>query len=258
MLKLALASGVNRYNNYPQDELQGCVPDAEMMQRVFAQMGCNVIILRDSVATDIYILKQLQNFLTKVKAADAYYVGWWHSSHGSHYPRPGEPDGLGEGICCANLSEKDGEWREGFIKDAYLCNLLNSFPTNGIVEVGLDTCYSGGMDRALEISANKPRFIHAPDNIRGQLRLASTGMHEGLNSNIIMWTACSEAETSEDAFIDQGAHGAFTYYWHQSLSPNISRIEQLLSTRAALRGDSYRQTPRLKAWNVAAQRSFGQ
>lgn len=259
MLKLGLVSGVNKYENYPQEYLLGCVADTVTMGRYFSGHGCTMRILQDETAEANQILDCIKDALEQARAAEKYYFAWWHSSHGSHYTQPEETDGLGEGICCYDLAEgEDGEWNKGFIRDTDVRQLLNQFPPTGIVEVGMDTCYSGGMDRALRGAHN--RFLHSPTNKASSRRIANSTITQGLNSNIILWTACQEAETAADAYIEAGFHGAFTYFFARaaSLYPNLTRLEILLSVRSFLRCARYLQTPRLKAWNANVQRPVGE
>lgn len=256
MLKLALVSGVNKYANYPKSTLAGCIPDAQALQGIFGGLGCEVVYLADRGATDSAILACLNNFLGQARKAPSFYVGWWHSSHGSHYDRPEEVDGLGEGLCCYNLAEQGRAWSGGFIKDQTLRALLNQFPKTGVVEVGLDTCYSGGMDRDLN-PAQQPRFLHSPGNPDKLLRLSTE--IAGLNANVVMWQACSEAQTSADAYIKSGYHGAFTWAFGEALKaqPKGSRLEILLAARKILKDRDFDQLPRLKAWNTQVQQAVG-
>lgn len=257
MIKLAFTLGNNHFTNYPRDTLGGCIPDSQSTAQVFDDMGCAVEMAHD--AADYTVLNKLQDIYKKVVNTPSYYVGLWFSSHGSHYPSASEPDGLGEGLCCTNLIAQGDDWSAGFIKDKSFRNILNRFPLQGIVEIGFDTCFSGGMDRIVSAS-QQPRFLHNPGNLEGLLRIANSGFSsQGLNSNIVMWQACSEAQTSADAYIKSGYHGAFTYYWTEQfrVNPGISRVELLLKVRAALKANHFEQFPRLKCWNAAAQRKVG-
>jgi len=254
----ALVVGINHFLNYPEYILSGCVPDGRQMAEVYSWLGCSVVELYDDQALDYIVLNRIQEIYQEIILASSYYVGLWFSSHGTHYPEPREPDGLGEALVCNNIMEKDGDWVSGFIKDKTFRFLLNRFPPQGIVEIGFDTCYSGGMDRIIKPRV-KDRFMHNPGNKESQLRIANTTMNMGLNPNIIMWCASSEAETSSDAYIENSAHGAFTYYWVKALkeNPKASRVEILLKTRKYLADNKFKQTPRLKCWNAKAQGMVG-
>ena len=91
------------------------------------------------------------------------------------------------------------------------------------------------------------------------MRFANSTMTQGLKPHIVMWCSSSEGETSADAFIKNGYHGAFTYFFGEELkkNPKQTRLELLLNIRKALRNAGYQQTPRLKAWNAKVQLPFG-
>lgn len=283
-MKKSLAVGINRFL-HPGNDLSGCVPDARAMAAVGELLGCSPAILTDSMAVKRNIIRWLGQVLDEALEGKLSYVGFSYSAHGTHYARPEEPDGLGEALVCYDVASKGDDWDpDTIIKDWELRKLLNRFPLACTVEVWLDTCYSGGMDRGLVVGLRCPhcgvkptlgaqyyheddcplakqgRFLHNPNNPSGILRVSNANMSQGLNSNIIMWQACSEAQTSADAWIAGGPHGAFTWFWTQEFKVNrkASRVDLLVATRAGLQQDDYNQFPRLKCWNAVAQRVVGE
>lgn len=257
-MKDFLAVGINHFLR-PGNDLNGCVADAEAMSTLFKD-DVGKAFLKDSRATKKRVWDCLQKLVNESQLGRISYLGFSYSAHGTHYPRPEEADGLGEALCCYDTDEKDGDWNPNtIIKDEELRALLNQVPLTCTVEVWLDTCYSGGMDRAFENHPTRNRYMHNPGNTDKVLRLSNSAMNQGLNSNIIMWTACSEAQESADAWINGGSHGAFTWYWIQAFqaNPKASRVELLLATRAGLRAGGFDQFPRLKCWNKAAQEAVG-
>jgi metacaspase-1 len=255
-MKKALLCGVNHFPNFPDMSLGGCVNDALSMQEIL-NMG---ELVTESQVTKDNVIKRLTVLVEEAKAGDLKYLGFAFSSHGTHYPDLFELDGLGEALVCYDISEKDGNWDQStIIKDKELQGFLNQVPPSCMVEVWLDTCYSGGMDRLFGTTYFKNRYLHNPGNTEGQTRLANTSMRDGLNPNIVMWQSSSEAQTSADAFISDKYHGAFTWFWTQEFKKDskMSRVELLVKTRKALQKAGYNQFPRLKCWNVAAQRMVG-
>lgn len=257
-MKKFLAVGINKFM-LPGNDLAGCVPDEQAMDKIGRGLGAETnLTLINEEATKSRNMNNLIQLVNEAKLHDFNYLGFSWSGHGTHYSRPEEPDGLGEALVCYDIREKDGDWDpDTIIKDTELRDLLNQVPPTCIVEVWLDTCYSGGMDR---VFGRKNRFLHNPDNPDGLLRVANSSMNWGLNPNVIMWCACSEAQESADAYIAGGSHGAFTWYWIKAFkaNPTASRIELLLKTRAGLRAGGYNQFPRLKCWNDAAQAKVGE
>ena len=266
MNKTFLAVGINHFK-LPGNDLSGCIPDANAMGAVASLLGITTPnVLTDKNCTKKITMAWLNQAVQDAKAGRVYYIGFSWSGHGTHYPRPEEPDGLGEALVCYDIAEKGDDWDPAtIIKDTELRDLLNQVPQTCLVEVWLDTCYSGGMDRAFgDIVKGHPgwpknRFLHNPNNSAGALRVANVAMNQGLNSNVIMWCASSEAQTSEDAYISGGAHGAFTWYWTQNFKAkqSLSRVDLLVKTRAGLLAGHYDQTPRLKCWNAKAQTAVG-
>ena len=257
-MKKFLCVGINHFMR-PGNDLNECVADAETMMTVSHYLGADAtVVLKDSQATKANVMSQLTALVEEAKAGSLIYIGFSYSAHGTHYPRPSEPDGVGEALVCYDIAEKDGGWDQAtIIKDTELHDLLNSVPPTCLVEVWLDTCYSGGMDRALNVLGRRSRYLHNPNNQMGQTRVANSSMHTGLNVNVVMWCACSEAQESADA-PDLG-NGAFTYYWNKCFkaAQASSRVDILVATRASLREGGFDQFPRLKCWNTPAQAPVG-
>lgn len=254
-MKKILCVGLNHFLR-PGNDLQGCVPDARSMS---ALLGGGDMLL-DAGTTKKNVMRWLSLALDDAKDGKVDSIALTWSGHGTHYDRPEEADGLGEALVCYDIAEKDGDWDpDTIIKDSELHDLLNQFPASCLVEVWLDTCYSGGMDRVL-FPSRSSRFLHNPGNTEGVQRFANSTVTAGLNSNIVMWTASSEAQTSADAYIKSGFHGAFTWYWLQAYQamPQSSRLELLLATRKGLADNHFEQLPRLKAWNARVQAGVGQ
>ena len=259
-----LAVGLNHFAR-PGNDLNGCIPDDHTMQGFATYFGINPDDLEDKAAVKTAALGWLSKVQAEALANKVFYVGFSWSGHGTHYPRPEEPDGLGEALVCYDIREKGGDWDpDTIIKDTELRDILNGFPATCIVELFLDTCYSGGMDRGMILQPHQQppftgRYLHNPGNSQRAMRMANSAMSHGLNSNIIMWCASSEAQESEDAYIAGGSHGAFTWYWNEAwkANPGASRVDLLTKTRDALRANGYTQVPRLKCWNAQAQAKAG-
>lgn len=251
--------GINHFQR-PGNDLSGCIPDAKEMRHLLMghlEVEDGLDYLVDGAATKANTIELLTNL---VNTPGLTYLGISWSGHGTHYNRPEEADGLGEALVCFDLAEQGGDWDPAtIITDVEFKALLNQVPASCVVEVWLDTCYSGGMSKSLVPWVQTPRFLHNPGNTGEVMRLSNSTLTQGLSSNIIMWCACSEAQTSADAFIQGGPHGAFTYFWGEAFRHNLnaSRVELLLLTRTALKAAGYEQFPRLKAWNASAQRRVG-
>ena len=67
--------------------------------------------------------------------------------------------------------------------------------------------------------------------------------------NVILWGACRDNQTSADAYIGGGYHGAFTYYWAKETTAannNISRKDLLKKVNADLSTNHYSQVAQLE------------
>ena len=65
----------------------------------------------------------------------------------------------------------------------------------------------------------------------------------------ILWAACRSDQTSADANIAGGWHGAFTYYFCKEMyacNNSLSRAELLKKVRADLASGRYSQVPQLE------------
>src|SRR5262249_17855310 len=94
----ALCVGVNRYKNYPDATLRGCVPDANDMastlQKVLGFARADITLLLDAQATKANILNNLQAMVNGAKAGTYAYLVFSMSSHGTQVPDQSgdEPD----------------------------------------------------------------------------------------------------------------------------------------------------------------------
>ena len=252
--------GINLFQN-SSNNLNGCCNDSrDMRALVFShffkdrEMGH----LEDYAATKRDIWAALSSLQERAIIDKLPLVMISGSGHGITYPDRSEADGLGEGIACTDTRVAGKDWNpDTFISDKDLHKLLCGFPSTTIVEVWLDTCFSGGMDRAM-IPGDSHRFMPLPGKKLMPV-FPNSRVTVGLPANVIMWTAASENQTAADALLAHEYHGAFTYFWVKAFkeNPKSSRLELLLKTRELLAKAGYQQWPRLKCWEKAAQRKVG-
>lgn len=254
-----LCVGINKFANSPKNNLNGCVNDAQMMGIIFEHITERYpLYLLDYDATKERIISSLRSLRDSAKVDKLSWVGFSFSSHGTTYPDSNEEDGLGEALVCADVRVDNGEWaRETIITDKELNTLLWTFPQETTVEIFLDTCFSGGMDRMAGASI-QDRFLPAP----GQKMLPqfpSSRITVGLPPWVVMWCASSEAQTSADAYIKSDWHGAFSYAFQKVYqgNPKERRVGLLIESRQWLARNFYDQLPRLKCWTKPAQNKVG-
>lgn len=259
----ALCVGINKFKNYPNATLQGCVNDANDMADVLKKfLGFNaadIKTLTDADATKKNIMDHLKLLVSDAKAGKLDYIVFSMSSHGTQVPdlSGDEPDNADEAFCTHDLAELNGRWDPNhIILDDELHDLLITLPQNVLVEVFLDTCHSGTGLKAVDLLPDrKPRFLPPPSleefaKVEGRV---SRGLHRALlesgSIHHILWAACRSNQTSADANIGGSWHGAFTYFFVQELracNNTLSRSKLIQKVRTDLAKGKYDQTPQLE------------
>ncbi len=259
----ALCVGINHFKNYPSATLQGCVNDANDMRTMLcAKLGfaaSDVTVLADAQATKQAIMGQLKQMVQDAKAGKLHYLVFSLSSHGSQVPdlSGDEPDRADEVFCPHDLAAASGQWHpDHIISDDELHDLFAQLPKTVLLEVYLDTCHSGTGLKALDLAPDRrPRYL-PPPSLDAFLALEgrrSRGLRHALDTKIgshnILWAACRSDQTSADAHIAGGWHGAFTYYLCKQMNAGgqaLSRKELLARIRADLQANHYGQVPQLE------------
>jgi len=260
--KKALCVGINQFHNYPSSALQGCVNDARDMASICKDVlhfsDQEITILTDEKATKASIMKQLRAMVDEAIAGKVGHMVFSMSSHGTQVPDVSgdEPDRADEAFCPHDLAEANGQWDpQHVITDDELNGLFVKLPQSVLLEVFLDTCHSGTGLKALDLlPGRKPRFLPPPTPMAlAQVEnkryhgLARYLLEHGVTHHIL-WAACRADQTSADAHIGGGWHGAFTYFFSREIRehPASSRKELLTKVRVALREGHYSQTPQLE------------
>jgi len=262
--KKALCVGINKFKNIPRATLQGCVNDCNDMASVLTDiLGFNastdITKLTDEKATKANIITNLKDMVSGAKAGKYNYLVFSISSHGTHIPdRNGdEADYKDEAFCPYDLAQKGDQWDPNYIiSDDELRDIFIQLPQNVLLEVYLDTCHSGTGLKSIDMLLDRqPRYLPPPSlkafrNVEGlrRRRLREALLEKGLVHHVL-WAACRDDQTSADAHIAGGYHGAFTYYFCKELRQcknKLSRSELLGKIRQDLKS-SYNQVPQLES-----------
>jgi metacaspase-1 len=263
MAKKALCVGINNFQNYPGSALQGCVNDANEMEALLRKWlgfsATDIVKLTDAQATKANIIKNLNEMVNGAKKGKYSYLVFSLSSHGTQVPdkHHDERDLADEAICPYDLASAGNVWDpEHIIIDDELHDIFVQLPSNVLLEVYLDTCHSGDGLKAIDfLPDRKPRWMPPPsyEAFRDLEKLRSRGLYElFLEKGIvhhILWAACRSDQTSADAYIAGGWHGAFTYYFCKVMNDTknkLSRKEVLAKVRALLAAGHYNQTAQLE------------
>ncbi len=260
--KRALCVGINQFKNLPEARLQGCVNDAHdmsgMLQKLLGFRADDITTLTDDRATKANIMANLKAMVDGAKAKKYSSLVFSMSSHGTQVPdRNGdEPDRADEAFCPHDLAQAGNQWdKNHIIVDDELRDLFIQLPADVLLEVYLDTCHSGtglkGIDLLLD---RRPRYLPPPSveaykQVEGKhSRGLSRALLEKGIVHHILWAACRSDQTSADAKIASGWHGAFTYYFCKEMyacKNSLPRAQVLAKVRKDLAAGQYSQVPQL-------------
>ena len=241
-------------DSMPGNELQECVNDAHFYKSLAANLGITADILLNQHSVKANIWAWMADAQKQAIAGNLTYCGIAISNHGTHQMVNGVLEGA---ICCYDMSsEGDNWWPGGLITASEFQAWANGFPLACRVEVFLDICYSFSQTKAMR--RYNLKAIHNPDNPAGLLRMADKPVQGKLNSNVVVWAACSEAEEAADS--PELGNGAFTALFKKIwlANPQASRIEIISKVRPAIHTAGYPQTARLACYNAAGQLPVGQ
>ena len=274
--KKALFVGINKFANYAQFTLNGCVNDAKDMAALYKDLlgfaPSEVSTLTDAQATKANIMTRLNAMVADAKAGKLNYLVFSLSSHGTQMNDTSgdEPDGKDEAFVPHDIAETGGGWDPAhIISDDELHDLFAQLPATVLLEVYLDTCHSGSGLRGAEFGLHAPRarYIAPPDHefdtksakMKGFMldRPPSPDAGKGATetskaavagAHHILWTGCKANQTSADAYFNGRYNGAFTYYWVKVMRDTqnkLSRKEVIKQMRASMKS-AFVQTPQLE------------
>jgi metacaspase-1 len=279
MAKRAICVGINKFANYPQFALNGCVNDANDMAALCKQVlgfkASEVTVLTDAKATKAAIMSALTTAVKDAKAGKISSLLFAWSSHGTQMTDTSgdEPDGKDEAFVPYDIAEKNGDWDPArIISDDEFHDLFGQLPANVLLEVYLDTCHSGSGLRGAEFGLHAPRarFVAPPSRQGVGRQAAVSGFTLGARApakkmsaaakkaaaaasatdglHHILWSGCKADQTSADAYFSGRYNGAFTYHYIKVLratSNGLSRAKVVNQMRAAMKGQ-FSQTPQLE------------
>jgi hypothetical protein len=274
--KKALFVGINKFANYSQFTLNGCVNDARDMAALHKELlgfkASETTILTDAQATKANIMAKLKAMVADAKAGKLSYLVFSLSSHGTQMNDTSgdEPDGKDEAFVPHDIAEKSGSWDPArIICDDELHDLFIQLPANVLLEVYLDTCHSGSGLRGAEFGLHAPKAryvappehefgtktarmrgftLHRPPSPTGKKRGASDTKEAAAGAHHILWTGCKANETSADAYFNGRYNGAFTYYFLKVMRDTKNRLSRkdLVAKMRTLMKGQFAQTPQLE------------
>jgi hypothetical protein len=272
--KRALLVGINKFANYAQFTLNGCVNDAKDMAALHRDLlgfkASEITVLTDAQATKANIMADLKGMAADAKAGKLDSLVFSLSSHGTQMNDTSgdEPDGKDEAFVPHDIAEKGGGWDPAhIISDDELHDLFVQLPASTLLEVYLDTCHSGSGLRGAEFGLHAPRarYVAPPDHefdsktakMRGftlrrspSSKKAAARAPKGAaaGAHHMLWTGCKANETSADAYFDGRYNGAFTYFLVKVMRDTqnkTSRKDVVGKVRALMQG-KFAQNPQLE------------
>ena len=271
--KKALCVGINKFKNFSDHNLQGFVNDANDMAGVLKEFlgfkAADITLLTDTKATKARIMSNLEKMVKDAHAGKLSNLVFSMSSHGTQVPDVSgdEPDRYDEAFCPHDLTSTGSAWDPAHvIIDDELRDMFAQLPDGVSLEVWLDTCHSGTGLKAIDMLMDRtPRYIPPPTleaffALEGRHpRGLARGLLEKGVTDQVLWAACRADQTSADANIDGGWHGAFTYYFCKELRASknkLTRAKLLARVRGGLSGD-YNQVPQLECDETKRKQKLG-
>ena len=286
MASKAICVGINKFANYPQFTLQGCVNDAKDMAALCKGLlgfkASEVVTLTDAQASKAAIMAQLNAAVADAKAGKISYLLFSLSSHGTQMADKNgdEPDGMDEAFVPADIAQKGNLWDPAhIICDDEFHDLFQQVPAGVLLEVYLDTCHSGTGLRGAEfgLHAPKARYVAPPEGeLQGvvkQKKVRGFTLHRMLRRDAavpatkkaakaakdravdlnpaihqILWGGCKADQTSADAYFNGRYNGAFTYYFLQVVNATQNKLSRkdVLTKMRAAMAGKFAQTPQME------------
>lgn len=252
MIKRILVIGVGEYKNDNLRELGG--PENDVGKVLKTLQYEKRTTLYNSTAEKDNILEKTHWLIDDANPGDAFV--FYFSGHGSTVPSSSEEDGYDEVLCPYDFDPDNGL----FIRDDDLATIFDSIRPGVILDVILDCCFSGGMDRAaISIKPEEKwataKFLPATIGKREKQRKATLkinrflkekrgarGAADAVSLRYALWCASQEGQKAFEDDVDGKTYGLFTYHTCRELTNSntgTSRKELLNRVIPCLK----RQTP---------------
>lgn len=209
--------------------LPDCEKDADMMAAMLESHGVETFVQKGECSANWLLQHLLHVEATRQTIADTLYI--YFSGHGTQFPDPTEPNGIGEALCLYKNEVLI------LLKDNDLVAALDRIPGTKIVI--FDSCFSGGMNReAMEPQEGMQRKYLAfhPETMVMFESIATRDVLRYTPQYFLF--ACGEEQVSYST----GNGGAFTLALNQCQRLGYRTLSKILKwTKVALIGSG--QTP---------------
>ncbi|MGH8646602.1 MAG: caspase family protein [Gammaproteobacteria bacterium] len=250
MSKKALCVGINDYPFGEDNDLKGCLNDANDWTRLLKNHFefTDVQQLLDTDATKANIVNGLKNLMKGAKAGDV--LVFTNASHGTYIAdTDGDEPKYDEAICPHDSDSN-------LLIDDELRALFKAIPKDVRLTVISDSCHSGSVTRVKidEYRRNRqlnPRLWGGKELSLDQLRAARGTTEQYLESGMkeILLSGCKSNQTSADAYINNDYHGAMSYYAIKAITDanyKLTYADLHKSLVSMLEEENYDQVPQLE------------
>ncbi len=250
MAKKALCVGINDYPFGEQNDLRGCVNDANDWANLLKQHYnfTDIKQLLNAEATRSKIVAGLESLLQGAKAGDV--LVFTNASHGTYLADKDEDEYKYDEAICPYDSDSN------LLLDDDLRNLFLNIPQGVRLTVISDSCHSGSVTRlpVTEYRRNRqlnPTLVGKTELSTDQLRTAkkSAEKHPESAMKEILLSGCKSNQTSADAFIANDYHGAMSYYAIKTITDanyKLTYAELRKNVVSMLEDENYDQIPQLE------------
>lgn len=261
MTKKALCVGINDYPFGEENDLRGCVNDANDWARLLKVHFdfTDIKQLLNSDATKVNIVTGLKGLLSGATAGDVLVFA--NSSHGTYIADTDEDEAkFDEAVCPydtdANLLVDD-ELRELFKnipKDVRLTVISDSCNSGSVTRVAVDQ-YRRNRQLNPRVWGGKELQLPALRSARAKKmeKFPESGMKE------LLLSGCKSNQTSADAYIANDYHGAMSYYALKAIADANHKLtyaelhERLVQL---LEDENYDQVPQLEGTDQNKERQI--
>lgn len=250
MTKKALCVGINDYPFGDENDLQGCVNDANDWARLLKNHFhfTDVKQLLNGDATKANIIAGLKGLLAGAAAGDI--LVFTNASHGTYLAdTDGDEDKYDEAICPHDTDSN-------LLVDDELRKLFTNIPDGVRLSVISDSCHSGSVTRVMENVYRRnrqlnPRVFGGKELSPNELRTARAKKEKYPESGMkeILLSGCKSNQTSADAYINNDYHGAMSYHAIKAITDanyNLTYADLHERLLSMLADENYDQEPQLE------------
>ncbi|WP_153160308.1 caspase family protein [Zoogloea sp. 1C4] len=222
MTKKALCIGINDYPG-TQNDLNGCVNDANDWAAALAARGFAVTKLLDAQATKAAMVSAMSGLISGAAKGDTVVITY--SGHGTWVPDQNgdEPDGRDEALCPWDIGSG-----KVLLDDEIAVIFTNHAPGVRVLLIS-DSCHSGsvtrGDDSDLDPGMPRARFLPPgvwmkPDALAPAAKALTLPTLSGLSRSggDLLMAGAKDSQFSWDTSFKGRPNGAFTYYALKALA----------------------------------------